>query len=133
MTPEPSSINITERAAIVLQQIYAALSLAEKATPGPWRCLDDANNHWGMVEVHGPRVRVIGFTQATDVSFSQGITTRHDRDFIAASRTLLPASMRMLKTAIEGFLAIASYSTGHAHFQADKSLTTLCDQWEETK
>ena len=53
-------------------------------------------------------------------------TNRHnDATFIAGSRTLLPASLRCLKTAIEGLLEdVIPYS-----WKAEL-LTTLCDQWE---
>lgn len=76
-------MNITERAALVLQEIDAALAMT------------------------------------------------------ANSRTLLPTSLRCLKTAVEGLLYLSEYSEqadecGCYKYAVEK-LTTLCEQWEQMK
>jgi hypothetical protein len=111
-------MNITERAAIVLQQIDAALALVKDAET--WRVV--ANDDWTNVETPG---RIV----CHEVS-------RHDATFIAASRT----SLRCLKTAIEGLLEISissmsadeNESCDHP-IEASAALAALCDQWEESK
>lgn len=55
--------------------------------------------------------------------------------YIAASRMLLPASLRCLKTAIEGLMRVAFLETGEPDQSyvgrvAADTLATLCDQWE---
>jgi hypothetical protein len=106
-------MNITEQAAQVLQQIDAALALAEKANtgyvhrkeePGAVYMGNDLQQQW--IEIHS-------------------VKPLDDGAFIAASRTLLPASLRCLKTAIEGTLAMGDF--GHSLCAA------LCDQWEAAK
>ena len=83
-------MNITEQAAQVLQQIDAALALAEKANtgyvhrkeePGAVYMGNDLQQQW--IEIHS-------------------VKPLDDGAFIAASRTLLPASLRCLKTEIVG-------------------------------
>ena len=91
-------MNIQDRAALVLQQIDAALALAEKAKE--LETLFAAPEH---------------------------------ASFIAASRTLLPASLRCLKTAIEGLLEIMACGILSAPATAQRQLTTLCDQWEAAR
>jgi hypothetical protein len=108
-------MTITERAAIVLQQINAALALVKDAET--WRVV--ANDDWTNVETPD---RIV----CHEVS-------RHDAAFIAASRTLLPASLRCLKTAIDGLLEILRTQAGFAtqpHKDSLSALTALCDQWE---
>ena len=111
-------MSITDRAAQVLQQIDAALALAEKATPGPWTA-QPADSP----QIMSPKNQHC-------VSTTYGCyATKEDKAnnsaFIAASRTLLPASLRCLKTAIEGTLAMGDF--GHSLCAA------LCDQWEAAK
>jgi len=67
------------------------------ATGGPWKSIDDAHDYWGMVETEGPKIKVVGFTIATDVSAGQGRKTRADRDFITASRQDIPRLLRIVK------------------------------------
>ena len=130
MTPEQSAPPIQDRAAKVLQEIDDALAMAEKATPGPW-------------EVSG----------RTIFHYEPGIGNRicdsygKDSDFIAASRTLLPKSLRCLKTAIEGLLPVVMQVKNHHPDDMDRgrcphclalagastALTTICDGWEATK
>ena len=117
------STSITDRAAQVLQQIDAALALAEKATPGPWHS-------------QNPSYRVYVGNVKSSPPIAEMLThTSHERDtdatFIAASRTLLPASLRCLKTAIEGLLEI--YDATDGYDTADVVLTALLNQWEATK
>jgi hypothetical protein len=110
-------MSITERAAQVLQQIDAALALAEKATKGPWI----AEDSW---------VGKDNSAVATTCHYA------HDADaaFIATSRTLLPASLRCLKTAIEGLLAAREWNeqTGEEFMPsyAAESLAAICDTWD---
>ena len=110
---------ITEQAAQVLQQIDAALALAEKANtgyvhrkeePGAVYMGNDLQQQW--IEIHS-------------------VKPLDDGAFIAASRTLLPASLRCLKTAIEGLLEI--YDATDGYDTADVVLTALLDQWEAAK
>jgi len=128
----------TDRAAQVLQEIDAALALAEKATQGPWT-LSRGGGHAlpsirGTESVHtnGKQRNSLGISSA---SYSEEVCQIFaDPDLegpaaniavIAASRTLMPASLRCLKTAIEGLLEdVIPYS-----WKAEL-LTTLCDQWE---
>lgn len=119
------STTITDRAALVLQQIDAALEMAEKATRGPWI----AEDSW---------VGKGNSAVATTCHYA------HDADaaFIATSRTLLPTSLRCLKTAIEGLLkmmepnlhtcpnCIREFTETITHLS---DLTTLCDQWEASR
>lgn len=60
-------------------------------TPGPWKVVKDRGNHWGMVEVEGPRLKVVGFTIATDVTFEQGFVTEADARLIAEAPALVKA------------------------------------------
>lgn len=108
-------MTITERAAIVLQEIDAALALAEKATPGPWIT---APEHIEDREIWNKTG--ICFASAKEPS---------DRAFIATSRTGLPTALRCLKTAIEGLLKVRD-ATVQLRAHADPLLTTICDQWE---
>ena len=91
------STPITDRAAIVLQQIDAALALAEKATPGPWTA-QPADSPQIMSPKNEHCVSTTYGCYATKEDKANNAT------FIAASRTLLPASLRCLKTAIEGLI-----------------------------
>ena len=114
------STSITTRAAQVLREIDEALALAEKATPGPWHS-------------QNPSYRVYVGNVKSSPPIAEMLThTSHERDtdaaFIAASRTILPKSLRCLKTAIEGLLPACGYWVGCA-----EALTTLCDQWEAAK
>ena len=106
---------ITEQAAQVLQQIDAALALAEKATKGPW----DAG-------AEGDDMLYASAGGSDWIALAE--INRRDAAFIAASRTLLPASLRCLKTAIEGLLEI--YDATDGYDTADVVLTALLDQWE---
>ena len=115
-------MNITDRAAQVLREIDAALALAEKATPGRWA---DRFNH---ESVFGTMHQVMteerpGYFWA--INGLGGDMSPADAAFIATSHTLLPASLRCLKTAIEGTLAMGDF--GHSLCAA------LCDQWEAAK
>ena len=121
-------MNIQDRAALVLQQIDAALALADKATPGPWPNKDN----------HKPY-------QVVWINRAEGYCTlellAQDAAFIAASRNGWPASLRCLKTAIDGLLKLhkandtsevlnVSMTMSMSRFESIAALTTLCDQWE---
>ena len=106
-------MSITDRAQKVLAEIDAALALAEKATKGPWI----AEDSW---------VGKGNSAVATTCHYA------HDAD--ATSRTLLPASLRCLKTAIEGLMAAREWNeqTGEEFLPryASEALTAICDQWQ---
>ena len=114
----------TELAHQVLAEIDAAISLSEKATPGPWRLACGAVKAGDATVAYPPKI--------TDVLPLGGY---NDGLFIAASRTDWPKSLRCLKTAITGLMEIAATHTTERWFitSAQTFLTTLCDQWEETK
>lgn len=54
-----------------------------------WKVVENRNNHWGMVEVEGPSLSVVGFTIATDVTFEEGVQKKRDAALIAAAPDLL--------------------------------------------
>jgi hypothetical protein len=140
------STNIADRAAQVLREIDAALALAENATPGPWR----NKHHQYTSEIFSDGWGPIAQMHSSPAPIQERNNTS---DFIAASRTLLPASLRCLKTAIEGLLGQHGYleqcfcgcttaneagdrdicSRCIALDQSEQSLTTLCDQWRAAK
>ena len=101
-----------EKANQVLAEIDAALALAEKATAGPWISEDEwvGKGHSAI---------------ATTCHYA------HDADaaFIAESRTLLPTSLRCLKTAIEEWVYLAE--TIPFRHMAIEPLTTLLNQWQK--
>jgi len=105
-------MNITDRAAIVLQQIDAALAgIAVTHEAREQEFLD------AIVEIRG-NGRTLNTEEMTRarIFYNAGAFT---------SRTLLPKTLRCLKTAIEQLLPDAiPYS-----WRADL-LTTICDQWE---
>ena len=109
-------MNITERAAKVLQEIDAELALAETATPGPWETVLG----WVADSNHNAICSPAG----------------NNADFIAASRTGWPTTLRCLKMAIEGLCDLARMvGSNTAEYDgcgrdAAATLTTLCDQWE---
>jgi len=113
---------ITERAAIVLQEIDAALALADKATPGPWE-YDERPGQQTVMALDGKATVALGFHLTA---------SNATMPFIAASRTLLPKSLRCLKTAIEKILSDPLLLYPDNDFNRE-ALTTLCDQWEATR
>jgi hypothetical protein len=113
------SAPITDRAAIVLQQIDAELALAEKATQGPWTT--------GYIMESESRVYDCDTNRLLD---AHGRASSANATFIATSRTFLPASLRCLKTAIGSLKAIYIAASNEADSEfAAKALTALCDQW----
>lgn len=126
-------MNIQERAAKVLQEIDAAIALVEKATPGPWKAFqrnaEIGTNYCRVTFDCGP------YGQESDSL--HGYCGESNADFIADSRTLLPASLRCLKTAIKWLLLVTAIDTcpdGHpwpVALEANKTLTTICDQWQK--
>lgn len=119
-------MNITERAALALQEIDAAIALAEKATPGPWR-----NTDTGAANVLAFPDQPNRNRPEFDGALYMHTSNRHnDAAFIAASRTLLPKSLRCLKTAIEGLLSAIAVASPLMEEHLTAGLTTLCDQWE---
>lgn len=116
-------MNIQQRAVEVLQQIDVALALTEQATPGPWKSSPNyLIGGWWVQD----KVAEAKECSVTDACYEG------DATFIATSRTLLPASLRCLKTAIEGLLKIQYVveTSTEAWLVANNALTTLCDQWE---
>ena len=119
---------ITEQAATVLQEIDEQLALADKATAGPWFQPQSAKHLIYTHPAGGDNV----------LAMDDRLGAYEDAAFIATSRTLLPASLRCLKTAIEGLLRVAFLETGASDESyvgrvAAYALTTLLDQWEATK
>ncbi len=117
-----------ERAAKVLQEIDAALALAEKATKGPW----EATSKDAFGRDYEQPIRVMNENTAIATHCGSSIFLRHqDAAFIALSRTGWPTALRCLKTAIEGMNVIqAGLEDGIARDLCVRSLTTLCNQWE---
>ena len=139
-------MNITDRAQKVIAEIDAALAVSEKATPGPWA---DRFNH---ESAFGPMHQVMteerpGYCWA--INGLGGDMSPADAAFIAASRTLLPTSLRCIKTAIEALLQClesglniektrwgndgdcgASNHATDVTYSADKALSEICDQFE---
>ena len=120
-------MNITEHAALVLQQIDAALALAEKATPGPW---------WDGIDVeHGTYPDVFHFDAKKREHVTKPKYVR-DATFIATSRTLLPASLEIIRDDIKSLLQITDtncHGDGLGCLNvavAERRLIALCDQWE---
>jgi hypothetical protein len=113
-------MSITDRAAQVLQQIDAALALAEKATPGPWR------HHKTGYAIHGFDGGFICKTEYADKDAAKH--RQENATFIAASRTILPASLRCLRTAIEG-LEAAHVALPDGDDTAWNALAAICDTW----
>lgn len=112
---------ITEQAATVLQEIDEQLALADKATAGPWFQPQSAKHLIYTHPAGGDNV----------LAMDDRIGAYEDAAFIAASRTLMPTSLRCLKTAIEGLLEI--YDATDGYDTADVVLTALLNQWEATK
>lgn len=72
------------------EKLKEIVMMDSSATPGPWSRVDNENQHWGLRRVHGPAVRVGGFTIATDLTIEEGWQIESDCNFIAASRTAVP-------------------------------------------
>lgn len=123
--------SLTDQAAQVLAEIDAALAICEKATAGPW----EAGAESGMAFLSArdrciPGISDIGL-YADDTTTSEGL---RNLGFIASARTVCPKSLRMNKTAIEGFLEITHDSPiGAAGKRAESRLNTLISQWNENK
>ena len=113
-------MNITEQAATVLQEIDAALAICEKATAGPWEHYHEEMPPSMLCTLSFETVRVKGGGNLFRQSEAANAT------FIAASRTLLPASLRCLKTAIEGLKWLSLHPD---NVIGNKTLTTLINQW----
>jgi hypothetical protein len=130
-----NTMNITERAAKVLQEIDAALALAEKATPGPW--IWDGKDVWHRGESYESKDYPHSYTGIQgDERLQKSPTFLANTDFIAASRTEWPKSLLMNKTAIEGLRDTARMvgadnpSYDGCGRDAAATLTTILDQWE---
>lgn len=72
------------------ERLKEIVMMDSSATPGPWSRVDNENQHWGLRRVHGPAVRVGGFTIATDLTIEEGWQIESDCNFIAAARTAVP-------------------------------------------
>ena len=135
-------MNITDRAQKVIAEIDAALAVSEKATPGPWRHVSALSFAWPCNENVVLDSEHRGITKMT-------LGDGHDHAFIAAARTICPASLRCLKTAIEALLQClesglniektrwgndgdcgASNHATDVTYSADKALSEICDQFE---
>ena len=138
-------MNLTDRAAQVLQEIDAALAICEKATVGPWRAIagDSYCAYPTVIKDKGPHFILFDVndvekeTAEADTRFP-GMDI--DAAFIAASRTVCPTALRMLKTAIEGLLEnlyIPQVDASNEYFECCESyaddekqrLTALITQW----
>ena len=109
-------MNITDQASQVIAEIDAELAICDKATIGVWQH-DESEMPAGKVK------HADGYLVAT-------CQMRPDATFIAASRTLMPASLRCLKTAIEGHLRIITDFHGQSSANASRAtLTALITQW----
>lgn len=119
-------MTIQQRAALVLQQIDDALALAEKTTPGPWK--NYRNDDFEGCRIATPEHRNLWHSCGDEaLAIPAG-------EFIAASRTLLPASLRCLKAAIEVFLNDKVWNELYKQYVRRHDsltvLTTILDQWE---
>ena len=152
-TNNKKPMTIKERAAKVLQEIDAALELAEKATAGPWTVEKYTNYHGYSVWGSGCCIAERWYKDAVTDDSAKEIAG--DSAFIAASRTGWPTALRCLKTAITGLiLSCCSHCDGSGVInhggsgegkenleycevdcqgifdEAHKALTTICNQWE---
>lgn len=109
-------MNITERAAKVLQEIDDDLALAGTATDGEWY-IDFATVR---SKTHGPICALNNPREYAEAKW------KSDATFIVASRNGWPTALRCLKTAIKEMM------TWH-NPDIDNKLATLCDQWEAMK
>lgn len=87
---ERGRVRRRERDAMTSERLKEIVMMDSSATPGPWSRVDNENQHWGLRRVHGPAVRVGGFTIATDLTIEEGWQIESDCNFIAASRTAVP-------------------------------------------
>lgn len=118
----------------MLQEIDAALALTEKATPGPW--IWDGRDLWHQGESYEGANPHLYAGINKDERLAKSVSFQANTAFIAASRTLLPASLRCLKTAIEGLIEMTADACDNdgrgcqCVCFADSALTTICAQWE---
>lgn len=105
----------------IKQECRAIIALAEKATPGPWRCaatffIGDSNNQ-RVAELMGAKY---------------AIQNVENGDFIATSRSFTPRAARALLNTIE-------YIQGNAepgrsgYLSAQSQLEDICATWEGSK
>jgi hypothetical protein len=112
------NMNITDRAAIVLQQIDAALAGIAVTHEAREQEFGDA-----LIEIRG-NGRTLNTEEMTRarIFYNAGAL---------ASRTLMPDVLRGLKTAIEVFTAMVEIEgESAAGIVASRTLTALCDQLE---
>ncbi len=62
----------------------------------PWTIQSDANGHYGMREVIGPALRVVGFTTGIGVSHEHAQAVERDACLIATAPRLLAACIESL-------------------------------------
>ena len=120
--------SLTDQAAKVLAEIDEQPALADKATAVPWYYWDQKGNDLiSTGKVEGTLICGLAGFQSKKPEFR----------FIAASRTVCPTALRMLKTAIEGLLEIYKYDAGNGCCTygcdtptiAENLLTSLINQW----
>ena len=120
-------MNITDRAALVLQQIDAALALAEKATPGPWDSKEYASHPASWI--YDGKSRHVAVTQGTGFDkFQDADNARH----IANSRTFSPNAARAVLSAIDALEHIAEWHADSG-MKAKFRLQTISEQWESVQ
>ena len=99
-------MNLTERAATVLQEIDAALAICEKATVGPWS-VNQHEQHGGVRPIKRASICAQWANDKSEtllvavVNCDRQKTIEADAAFIASARTVCPTALRCLKTAIE--------------------------------
>jgi hypothetical protein len=121
-------MNITEQAAQVLREIDEALALAEKATPGPWFQPQSAKHLIYTHPAGGDNV----------LAMDDRLGAYEDAAFIATSRTLLPASLQIIRDDIKAWLELRdSLQVGRDDVTTwdfcNRRLTAILDAWEAAK
>jgi len=120
-------MNITERAAKVLQQIDAALAMVDKATPGPWNVENLTPARHDVVKPSGGKITSI--FRANDGCHEYRGAALPDAAFIAASRTILPTSLEIIQDDIKAWLELLPLAEFVNHIP-EQRLTAICDKWE---
>lgn len=88
------------------QHLTRLLEQAEKATPGPWE-KNGQGAYVAMMSIHNDRIEKYVSAPQSGICLSEP-----DMDFIASSRTLVPALIKALLLAQETLCAIAEGEPG---------------------